>query len=330
MRKNGIVRRLVLEALNEEVSCIGFGCASLGSRVSASDGTRALVQAFDRGITWFDTAPSYGDGHSENILGDFMAGRRNSIQIATKVGVLPPQQGAFAATVKPLVRKVASFSPAFRKRLARMRAQPLRASLSGEMVRTSLESSLKRLRTDRVELLALHDPSADDIARDDVLSALDHALSSGKARAVGVAGSGNIGFRAKAKFDRIAVLQFENSPFCPSIRGYAAAFALYPSLAKVTFGVLGLSGALDMLVQRLASSLSLTEKFKALGYHGTLDEIASSLLIDYALHDNHDGIVLMSMFKPGHLARNLCRLDIKPDELAFVLLTQPDACTMAT
>lgn len=324
INKNGIVRRVVLEALNEEVSCIGFGCASLGSRVSAADGKRALVEAFDRGITWFDTAPSYGDGNSEVILGDFISGRRNSLQVATKVGVLPLQQGIFAATVKPLVRKVAGLSPAFRKQLVRMRAQPLRASLSGEMVLTSLESSLKRLRTDHVELLALHDPSTEDIARDDVLSALDRALSSGKTRAIGVAGPVDIGLRTKAKLDRITVLQFENNPFCPNIRTRAAEFSLYPNVARVTFGVLGLSGALEKFMRLLAGSPSLAKTLKALGYQGAPHKMALSLLIDYALHDNHDGVVLISMFNPDHIAYNLSRLDVKPDEQVFALWNQLD------
>ena len=45
-------------------SRLGFGCASLGSRVAAADGLNALAAAFDAGVNWFDVAPAYGAGEA--------------------------------------------------------------------------------------------------------------------------------------------------------------------------------------------------------------------------------------------------------------------------
>ena len=56
------MRMVRVPRLDRDVSAIGFGCASLGSRISAADGRRAIARALDLGLTWFDVAPPYGDG----------------------------------------------------------------------------------------------------------------------------------------------------------------------------------------------------------------------------------------------------------------------------
>ena len=61
----------------DSASRIGFGCASLGSRIDSRSGLRALSDAFDRGVNWFDLAPSYGNGQAEAIFSQFLEGRRS-------------------------------------------------------------------------------------------------------------------------------------------------------------------------------------------------------------------------------------------------------------
>ena len=61
------MRTVVCPGLGRDVSAVGFGCASLGSRVSEAQGLRALGLAFERGVTWYDVAPPYGDGEAEGI-----------------------------------------------------------------------------------------------------------------------------------------------------------------------------------------------------------------------------------------------------------------------
>jgi aryl-alcohol dehydrogenase-like predicted oxidoreductase len=67
------MRTIPVPALDHSVSSLGFGCASLGSRVSPVQSRAALEQAFDAGVTWYDVASSYGDGHAETIPGEFAA-----------------------------------------------------------------------------------------------------------------------------------------------------------------------------------------------------------------------------------------------------------------
>ena len=144
------------------VSEIGFGAWGIGGRTPGATSygdtddavsLRALEVAFEAGITFFDTANVYGDGHSETLLGQAFGRRRASVVLSTKAGC-DDYQG-------PL-----DFSPAALTR--------------------SLDGSLKRLGTDYVDLLMLHDPKPDEAGLDETFAELDRLRRDGKARAVGV------------------------------------------------------------------------------------------------------------------------------------------------
>ena len=74
------MRRVTLAGTGLESSCLGFGCASLGSRVAAAEGARALAAAFEQGVDWLDLAPAYGRGAAETIAADFIRGRRDRLR----------------------------------------------------------------------------------------------------------------------------------------------------------------------------------------------------------------------------------------------------------
>ena len=70
-----------------EVSVVGLGCNNFGRRVDL-DGTRAVVDAaLEQGVTFFDTADTYGRGQSEELLGRVLEGRRDQVMLATKFGM---------------------------------------------------------------------------------------------------------------------------------------------------------------------------------------------------------------------------------------------------
>jgi aryl-alcohol dehydrogenase-like predicted oxidoreductase len=170
-------------------SRLGFGCASLGSRIGAVDGKRALVDAFDQGITWYDLAPSYGGGGAEVIFGDFAKGRRDRLFICTKCGIEAPPTSMGARLIRPLARAIVTAAPGMRQLLSRAQTPPHRIPLTGALVRSSLERSLRRLRTDHVNVLALHEPTPEETDDEEVIRALEDAVATGKTHAVGVAGS---------------------------------------------------------------------------------------------------------------------------------------------
>lgn len=139
-----------------EVSAVGLGCNNFGMTIDA-DATRAVVDAaIDAGITYFDTAESYGNGESEQFLGRALAGRRDQVLVATKWGFTArPDEG---------------------KRCGRP-----------EHVRASLDASLQRLGMEHVDHYQLHRPDPDTPIAE-TLGALDELRQAGKIREIGCTG----------------------------------------------------------------------------------------------------------------------------------------------
>ena len=140
------------------VSEIGLGCNNFGGSYGGRlglDGTRAVVDAaLDSGITLLDTANTYGDrGGSEELLGQVLKGRRDSVVLATKFG-------------------------------SDMGEGPGVARGSRWYIRTAVEASLRRLQTDRIDLYQLHRP--DGITPiEETLGALSDLVRAGKVLYIG-------------------------------------------------------------------------------------------------------------------------------------------------
>lgn len=136
------------------VSVVGLGCNAFGWRLDEQQ-TRAVVEAaLDAGITFFDTAESYGEGDSERFLGRALAGRRDEVVLATKFG----WGRGFGDD------EVARGSPAY--------------------IHAAIDASLRRLGTDYVDLYQYHRPDGmTPIA--ETLGALDELCKTGKVRAIG-------------------------------------------------------------------------------------------------------------------------------------------------
>lgn len=140
------------------VSVAGLGCNNFGRSLDA-DATRAVVDAaLDAGITLLDTADSYGGaGRSEEILGEVLAGRRDQVVLATKFGHRNVDMGYGAAAGAKGGR--------------------------GYIMR-AVEQSLRRLRTDYIDLYQLHTPDpATPI--EETLTALGELVAQGKVRYIG-------------------------------------------------------------------------------------------------------------------------------------------------
>jgi aryl-alcohol dehydrogenase-like predicted oxidoreductase len=134
-----------------EVSAVGLGCNNFGRRVDEAGTKRVLDAAVGAGITLLDTADIYGGTKSESFMGTALAGRRDRFILATKFGMKVDEgrQGA---------------KPAY--------------------VRQAVEASLKRLRTDHIDLYQLHEPDpSTPIAH--TLAALDELVQQGKVREIG-------------------------------------------------------------------------------------------------------------------------------------------------
>jgi aryl-alcohol dehydrogenase-like predicted oxidoreductase len=147
------VRTRRLGSEGPEVSVLGLGCNNFGGRVDLA-GTRAVVDAaLEAGVTLFDTADVYGNnGGSEQFLGEVLEGRRDRVLLATKFG---GDMGDGTA-----------------------------ARGSREYIRKAIEGSLRRLRTDYVDLYQYHWP--DGVTPfEETFGALDELVREGKVRYVG-------------------------------------------------------------------------------------------------------------------------------------------------
>jgi aryl-alcohol dehydrogenase-like predicted oxidoreductase len=172
-----------------QVSELGFGCAAIGGRVSRQESLAALGAAADAGITFFDTARSYGYGQSERIVGEFAVGRRESIVVCTKFGILPGSSGGWKQRLKPLTRTALRLFPGLRKTVQRQVGdQFVGGQFNLEVLRTSFETSLRELRTDYVDMLLLHAAPATVLEQEDLLAALERLVESGKVRMAGISG----------------------------------------------------------------------------------------------------------------------------------------------
>jgi aryl-alcohol dehydrogenase-like predicted oxidoreductase len=136
-----------------------FGSPSIYGSVDSSAAHRAIRGALDAGINFYDTAPLYGtkeaDGIAEQVLGAGLGTARDQVFIATKFG----------------------------RYHSRVHTNEL---FDGETVTWSVEQSLRRLGTDRIDVLFFHSPTHPDKIKDTVWDALDKLKTSGKVRFVGL------------------------------------------------------------------------------------------------------------------------------------------------
>jgi aryl-alcohol dehydrogenase-like predicted oxidoreductase len=137
------------------VSAIGLGCNNFGGRIDFAATKKVVHQALDLGITFFDTADTYGDprGGSESFLGEILGERRKEIVLATKFARPMDNTGRLQGA-------------------------------SRHYIVTAVEASLKRLKTDWIDLYQQHQP--DPLTEiEETLRALDDLVRQGKVRYIG-------------------------------------------------------------------------------------------------------------------------------------------------
>ena len=168
------------------LSVLGFGCSAMLGRCSRNESIAALNTALDAGITFFDNARSYGYGASEGLLGDFLQGRRDKVILCTKFGILPVARN-WKQMMKPVARAAVRLVPSLRQAAQRQAANQFNANqFSLATLQSSLETSLRQLRTDYLDMLLMHDPPASVLQQHDLLEALGRLVEQGKIRMAGL------------------------------------------------------------------------------------------------------------------------------------------------
>jgi aryl-alcohol dehydrogenase-like predicted oxidoreductase len=171
-----------------KVSEFGLGCARIGGifQGDANSFLRLFSAAADSGINFFDTADMYSQGESEVLLGKAFRKQRSRVIIATKAGYCLPTRRRFAARMKPLLRPLIRALKIRRDRLPSGTRGALSQDFSPAYLRQAVEGSLRRLRTDYVDLLQLHSVPLNVVMSGEWEPVLDDLKRSGKIRHYGL------------------------------------------------------------------------------------------------------------------------------------------------
>ncbi len=146
-----------------QITRVGIGSVPFGSTPEwhiywgaqdEGEAIRAIQAALDLGVNWIDSAPFYGWGRAEQIVGKAMKGRRGRVYLFTKCGTLPDGRGGWYDSLKP------------------------------ESIKSEVEASLHNLQTDYLDLLQFHDPDP-QTPIDESWSALQQLIAEGKVRCGG-------------------------------------------------------------------------------------------------------------------------------------------------
>ena len=199
-----------------DVSAIGLGCWGMSHAYGPADekeSVATLENALDRGVSFFDTADVYGDGHNESLIAKVLKNRRQDVVIATKFGFVGDEHGAVSVCGRP------------------------------EYVATACEKSLKRLGVDVIDLFYLHrlDPQ---VPVEETVGAMADLVAEGKIRFIGLSEVSVDTLRRAHAVHPVTALQSEYSlwhrdveqailptcrelgvslvPYCPLGRGYLA------------------------------------------------------------------------------------------------------------
>ena len=268
---------------------LGYGTTSLMAVQGGQERVQLLECAFDAGIRHYDTAPYYGYGEAERVLGEFLREKRDQVTITTKFGIQPPAM-VRNRLVNQLARKILGLAPSLRAVLSK-KAQSLSksGSFSAEAARTSLEQSLKSLGTDRIDLFLLHEPTLQDAGSPEILDFLEGEVTRGTILAYGCGGEfPMIREIAQAGLPTSRWLQFEDHVLAPHVsemRALGANCITYRTFLK----------ALPVVFQWLDANPEIRSEWEiALSLNFSQEGSLEALLLGLSMHANDGGIVLFS------------------------------------
>src|SRR5467141_703732 len=176
---------------NLEVSALGLGCMGMSVGYGPASDKKEMISlirtAVERGVTFFDTAEAYGPFTNEELVGEALAPLRDQVVIATKFGCKPDPNGG----------------PALNTRWTAQNSRP-------EHVKEVAEASLKRLKTDRIDLFYQHrvDPA---VPIEEVAGAVKDLIQEGKVKHFGLSEAGVQTIRRAHAVQPVRALQSEYS-----------------------------------------------------------------------------------------------------------------------
>jgi predicted oxidoreductase len=279
--------------VESRVHRIGFGCSHITGGFEERSNVRLLRLAYDCGVRHFDTAPMYGHGTSEQVVGAAFRRDRSKVTIATKVGI---PHGSLSYT-RQIFRLVATpvrrWTPQLSKHAAkRIYSTPPRTDFSLSSIDRSLERSLNNLKTDYIDILLLHEVRLDDIS-DELMKKLQTFVQEGKVLRVGVG----------TTTERIRQITNAGIDFEVYQRPWSVLVAdekIFGNHYQVFYG--SILGAVETMSKKLRADAGSRRRLQALcGLEcRSSDDIAKILLLS-AVSANPCGLVLFSSRVPARV-----------------------------
>lgn len=230
------MRKMQVGKTGTEVSVVSMGTLSIGGDGvwGANDDSvsiQALHRAIELGVTWFDTSNFYGFGHAEKVLGQALAGRRDQVFISSKCG---------------LEWDTGEGSPFFLRD-----GHQISRNLSPKAIRRSLEDSLRRLKTDYIDLYITHWQSVLPAFTpvEETMCTLMDLKQEGKIRAIGASNVSEDHIREYLKYGQLDLIQERYSMLDPTSFDALNGICLENGITYQAYSVLErglLTGAYDM------------------------------------------------------------------------------------
>ena len=297
------MRSISLGHTGLSTTAIGYGCAGLMRPATDADRRALLTAAFEAGIRHYDVARYYGHGQAEGILGKFLAETkcRDQITITTKFGMEPPAIGGSSRgrSLMSLARRIAAIHPVVRKTFSTAASLSVRKSqFEVARARASLETSLRELRTDRIDLFLLHEATLEDTRTEGLLEFLEAAKRAGHIREFGLG----------SDFPVVSAI-VTNNPACTRVVQIANGLGQWnrrllprdPARLVNTHGALKILPTLEAALSCAPSDVAHT--WQAFG--SPRGAALAGLVLGLALHDNSHGITLFSSTQPGRIHSNV-------------------------
>lgn len=296
-----------------QVSAIGLGCMNIchayGAPVSQAQAERVLLAALDQGVTHFDTAALYGFGASETHVGNVLSKHRSQFTLASKGGMAGVQ---FDDGVKRVID-----------------GRP-------EAIRRNCEDSLRRLKTDVIDLYYLHRWDK-QVPVEDSVGAMSDLVRAGKVRTLGLSEVSAATVRKAQAVHPITAVQTEYSlwtrnpeiavldacrefgitfvAFSPVARGYLCG----PDLDVSAFDAKDIRRAMPRFApDHFAANLKLLPAYRAIA--NEVGCTPAQLALAWLLHQGPDVLPIPGTSREDHLRDNLGAADVKLDAATLARL----------
>jgi aryl-alcohol dehydrogenase-like predicted oxidoreductase len=295
---------------NTGINCsvVGLGTgrlASVAGGISRTAAAQLIGAAEDCGINLIDTADSYGQGECEKLLGHALQGKRSKFIVTTKAGYSFSGLSGGLRFIKPLAKKVVKYFKGGKNLTGAIRSNVSRQDFSVGTIRNGVESSLRRLQTDYLDIFLLHTPPLPVMAEPPLWDLLRQLQREGKIRHFGVSSHDPATLGRALQLPGLAAVQTPVNPLQAGQREILT--RLQASNIGIVANQIFLSGKLLGSVVGSAAEerehASLIARLNSLAQQKGIS--LNHLLIKYALSRPGVVSVLTGTNSPEHLKRNV-------------------------